>query len=427
MAPDARPDREYARERDAVDPLGAYRDRFDLPEAELYLDANSLGPVSRDAVAALDRAVEQWRTLGVEAWTAAEPPWFTYGERLGDRLAPLVGARHDAVVAANSTTVNLHALLATFLPTADGERVLVDEFAFPTDRYAVASQLRALGRDPADAIAAVESQDGRTVDESDIVDAMAEPDVGLALLPSVQYRSGQRLDLGRLGRAAREHDVLLGADLSHSVGAMPHALDDAGVDFAVWCSYKYLGAGPGAVAGLYVAPRHHDVEPALAGWWGHEKATQFEMRPTYTPAAGAGAFQLGTVPVLAAAPLWGALDVVEDAGVAAIREKSLALTGYLVALVDARLADHGVAVGTPREPTRRGGHVALEHPAAGRLSRALRDRGVVVDHRPPDVVRVCPSPLSTRFADVWAFVEALAGLLESGAYERYDRTDGPVT
>lgn len=426
MEPAVRPDREFARERDAADPLAGYRDRFWLPD-EGYFDGNSLGPVAIDAAESLDRAIAQWRRLGVRAWTEADPPWFTYGERLGDRLARLVGASPSAVVAANSTTVNLHALLATFLGLSDGDVALIDELAFPTDRYALASQLEVVGRDPDEHLRVVESDDGRTVDEGDVVAELADPDVGLAVLPSVQYRSGQRLDLEVVGRAARDHDVAFGVDLSHSIGVMPHALDDDGVDFAVWCSYKYLNAGPGAVAGLYVAERHHDRRPALAGWWGHEKATQFDMRPAYTPAAGAGAWQLGTVPVLSAAPLWGALDVIEAAGIDAIREKSVALTAYLIALADDRLADHGVVVGTPRDPGRRGAHVALEHPDAGRLSVALRDAGVVVDYRPPNIVRACPAPLYTRFADVWTLAERLESLLESGTYARYDPGDDPVT
>ncbi len=420
-------DRADARDRDAADPLAALRDRFRLPDGSLYLDGNSLGPLSSDAAAAVDRSVEQWRTLGIRAWTAADPPWFTYGERLGDRLAPLVGADPDSVVAANSTTVNLHALLATFLPRADGPAALIAGQAFPTDRYALASQLRVLGRDPADHLRIVEVPAGPPADEAALVDAMAEPAVGLALLPSVTFTGGRRLDLARLGRAAAEHDVLLGVDLSHSIGVIPHELDDAGVDFAVWCSYKYLNAGPGAIAGLYVADRHHAVPPALAGWWGHEKATQFDLRPEYTAAAGAAAWQLGTVPVLSAAPLWGALDAIEAAGVAAIREKSVDLTAALIDLADARLADHDIVVGTPREPDRRGGHVALEHPEAARLSLALRDRGIVVDYRPPNVIRVCPAPLYTRFVDVLTFVESLESLLESAAYEAYDPSGEAVT
>jgi kynureninase len=241
----------------------------------------------------------------------------------------------------------------------------------------------------------------------------------------VLYRSGQLFDMERIARAAREQGALVGFDLAHSVGAVPHQLDDWGVDFAVWCSYKYLNAGPGAIAGLYLNERHFGVRPALPGWWGHEKATQFEMRPTFTPADGAGAFQIGTIPVLSAAPLAGSLTVFEEAGIGAVREKSLALTAYLIDLVDERLPE--CAVGTPRDPPRRGGHVAVEHPAAERLSLALNDRDVVVDYRPPNVVRVCPAPLYTRFADVWHVVEAIRRVLDSGAHREYEAGAGGVT
>ena len=225
--------------------------------------------------------------------------------------------------------------------------------------------------------------------------------------------------------AAHDHGALAGFDCAHSVGVVPHELHATGVDFAVRCSYKYLNAGPGATAGLYVHGRHHDVTPALAGWWGHEKATQLEMRREYTPAADVGAWQIGT-PLLSTAPLEGALDVLEEAGIERVREKSLALTDYLVDLVDARLGDE-FAVGTPRDPDRRGGHVAVEHPEAYRVSEALRDRGVVVDLRPPNVVRVCPAPLYTRFVDVRAVVETLREVVGSGAHRAYDERGGGVT
>ncbi len=414
----------YARERDAADPLAGFRDRFDVP-GERYLDGNSLGPISDAAEAAFEQAVAEWRTLGIDGWTEADRQWFHYGESLGADLAPLVGADVDEVVVANSTTVNIHTLIGTFLD-ARGDRapgVLVNELDFPTDHYAIRAQLRQRGLDPAEQVHVVESRDGRTIDAGDVETALAEHDVGIVFMPSVLYRSGQLLDVERITRAVHDHGALAGFDLAHSVGVVPHDLSGVGVDFAVWCSYKYLNAGPGAIAGLYVAERHHDAAPALAGWWGHEKATQFDMNPTFTPAAGAGAWQIGTVPVLSAAPLAGALEVVHEAGIDAIRAKSLALTDYLAFLVDERLGDSAVTVGTPRDPDSRGGHVALEHPAAEGISAALRERGVVVDYRPPNVVRVCPAPLYTRFVDVHAFVDALETLLETGAYEHAATSD----
>jgi kynureninase len=418
--------REDARRRDAADPLAGFADRFHLP-ADHYMDGNSLGPVSDAAVAAVERVLEQWRERGIEAWTDVDPDWWHYGEDLGDRVAPLVGAAPEEVCVANSTTVNIHSLVGTFLEEADSPGVVVNDLDFPTDHYAIRAQLRARGHDPDEHLHVVESRDGRTIAEADVEATLAEEDVGVLFFPSVLYRSGQLFDVERLTRAAHEHGAYAGFDLAHSVGVVPHHLDDAGADFAVWCHYKYLNAGPGAVAGLFLADEHFGVTPGLPGWWGHEKETMFDMNPTYTPARSAGAFQIGTVNVLSAAPLYGALDVVHDAGIEAIREKSVALTDYLLALADERLAEHGYAVGSPRDPDRRGGHVALEHPEGVRVSEALRDRGVVVDFRPPDVVRVAPAPLYTGFEDVYDVVEACRAVVADGVYEEYDAPEGEVT
>jgi kynureninase len=421
--------RAAAREADAADPLRAFRDRFAVPGT--YMDGNSLGPLSTDSEAALERVVDQWREHAVEGWTEADPDWFHYGERLGAKVAPLVGADDEEVVVSGSTTVNIHTLVGTFYdlatePGAPAEgrgTVLVNDLDFPTDHYAIRAQLRQRGLDPEDHLTVVESRDGRTIAPEDVERALETEDVDVLFLPSVLYRSGQLLDVERLTAAAHDHGAYAGFDLAHSVGVVPHDLAGAGVDFAVWCHYKYLNAGPGAVAGLYCNERHFGTTPALAGWWGHEKATQFEMRQIFTPAGSAGAFQIGTVPVLAAAPLDGALDVHHEAGVERIREKSVALTEYLIHLVD-DLPD-AFAVGSPRDPAHRGGHVAVEHEAAYRLTQALTDRDVVVDFRPPNVVRVAPAPLYTGFEDVFDVAATLRDLHESRAYEAYEeRSDG---
>ncbi|TYL40473.1 kynureninase [Natronococcus pandeyae] len=408
-----------ARERDAADPLAAFADRFDVPG--LYMDGNSLGPISQDAERTLDRVREEWRERAIGGWTDGDPPWFEYAEALGDRLAPLVGADSSEVVVANSTTVNIHTLIDTFLE--DGT-VVVNELDFPTDHYAIRAQLRRRGLDPDEHLVVVESRDGRTIDADDVIDALSE-DVDVLFMPSVLYRSGQLFDLERLTSAAHDHGALAGFDLAHSVGVVDHALGEIGVDFAVWCHYKYCNAGPGAPAGLYVAERHFDRRPALPGWWGHEKETQFELRQTYTPAPDAGAYQIGTPPVLAMAPLEGALETIEAAGIEAIRENSLELTEYLISLADERLPE--CTVGTPREPARRGGHVALEHPDAYGVCHALKERDVVVDFRPPNVIRVCPSPLYTSFEDVYRVVEEFVEVLEEGEYEGIEPKDADVT
>lgn len=429
------PSREYAHARDEA--VGwTLAERFHVPEGH-YVDGNSLGPLSTDAERTLTRVLEEWRDLGIEGWTDGDPPWFGYGEYLGDRLAPLVGASENEVVVANSTTVNVHTLVGTFLSVAAergaGSKVLVNELDFPTDHYAVRAQFRLRGLDPDEHLVAVEPRDWRTIEEGDVAAALeANPDVGVLFFPSVLYRSGQLLDLERLTHLAHDHDALAGFDLAHSVGVVPHDLSAIGADFATWCHYKYLNAGPGAIAGLYVNEAHHGLKPALTGWWGHEKATQFEMRDTYTPAQSAGAWQIGTIPMLSAAPIEGSLDVVRGAGdgdartgIERLRERSLALTEYLIRLVEDRLPE--CEVGTPREPARRGGHVAVEHPDAYRLSEALKARNVVVDFRPPNVVRVCPSPYYVGFADVWGVVETIREILDSGAHERFERRSGGVT
>ncbi|WP_435064788.1 kynureninase [Halobaculum sp. EA56] len=446
-----------ARERDAADPLRDYRDHFSVPEGERYMDGNSLGLAPDAALAALERVVGEWEELAIRGWEDADPEWFRYGEHLGDLLAPLVGANGSEVVVANSTTVNVHTLIGTFLdalpgtpagpdPAAEAPAVLVNDLDFPTDHYSIRAQLRQRGIDPDRKLVAVESRDGRTVDEADVEAALRErDDVGIVFMPSVLYRSGQLLDVDRITAAAHERGALAGFDCAHSVGAVPHDLRNAGgvdrdgdadsagdaplgpgADFAVWCSYKYLNAGPGATAGLYVHERHHGTTPALAGWWGNDKSTQFELRPTYTPADSAGAWQIGTVPMLSSAPIEGAVGLIREAGIERVREKSLALTDYLIALVDDRLGDD-FSVGTPRERGRRGGHVAIEHPEGYRVSEALRDRDVVVDFRPPNVVRVCPAPLYTRFEDVWHVVETAREVVETDAHLAYEPRGGGVT
>jgi len=403
----------HAVELDAKDPLHSFRQEFYIPEGVIYMDGNSLGLASRAAEKAVLRALEEWKLLGIRGWLEAESPWFELGETLGGQFASLVGAEPNEVVVTGATTVNLHQLVATFYePTATRTRVLADELNFPSDLYALESQLRMRGCGP---LLLVESSDGRTLNEADIEEAFTES-TALAVLPSVLYRSGQLLNMARLTRAAHEQGVLIGFDCSHSVGVIPHKFDEWDVDFAFWCNYKYVNGGPGATAGLYVNRRHFDRMPGLAGWWGNEKKTQFDLRVTYEPAASAGALQIGTPSILGTAALQGALEVIHRAGIDRLREKSLALTRYLMELIDERLVSLGFRVGTPREDTRRGGHVALEHPdLAVQVSRALKRRGIIPDFRPPNT-----------FCDVWQVVEAVYDIVETGEYEAFSDKRDPV-
>ncbi len=405
---------------DARDPLASFRDRFYVPDGALYFDGNSLGLLSRDAERAVQDALEQWRQRAIDGWTSGERPWFSIGEELGAGQVDLVGALPHEIVVAGGITINLHALLATFYrPTRGRTRIIADALNFPSDLYALQSHLRLRGLDPSEDLVLVPSRDGRTIEEQDVLAALDRPDVALAWLPSVLYRSGQLLDMPRLAAAAQARGVTIGFDCAHSVGSVPHQLHAWGVDFAVWCTYKYLNAGPGAVGSLYVHERHHALGPAMAGWWGSDKQRQFDMAAEFTPAGTAGAWQIGTPSVLGAAALYGSLAVLREAGIGRVREKSLALTRLLIELADDHLAPLGFEVGTPRDADRRGGHVALEHPAAVRITRALKARRIVPDFRPPNVIRLAPVPLYTRYRDVGALVMALQSVVESGEHLQF--------
>ena len=421
---------DYALKLDAEDPLAPFRDRFYQIPGVIYMDGNSLGLMSRDAEGALLRVLDEWKRLGINGWTKGEIPWVWYGERLGALEAPLVGAEPEEVVVAGSTTVNLHTLVATFYrPEGRRTKILADELNFPSDIYALATQIRLSGGNPDRDLVLVESGDGRTIDEGDIIDAMTD-DVALILLPSVLYRSGQLLDMGRLTTAARDRGIPIGFDCSHSVGVVPHRFDEWGVDFAFWCNYKYMNGGPGGTASLYVNRRHFGARPGLAGWWGHDRATQFDMKIEFTPARTAGAWQIGTISMLSSAPIEGATLMMLEAGIENIRRKSLRITAYLMFLVDALLSrpPYRFSVGTPREPERRGGHVAVEHPTeAFRIGEALKARGVLPDFRPPNVIRLAPIPLYTSYHEVWRVAQHLKAIIDNREYEMFSKERGVVT
>jgi len=414
----------FARELDVADPLAPFRDRFYLPEGAIYLDGNSLGLLSRDAEAAVLSSLSDWKRLGIDGWMKADPDWFTIGERLGAGLAPLVGAKTDEVVVTGGTTTNLHNLVATFYePTGSRKKILAGGLDFPSDVYALQSQILLRGGDPAADLVLIPSTDGRTLDEADVIAAMGG-DIALIILPSVLYRSGQLLDIARLTAAAHERGILIGFDCAHSAGSVPHQFDDWDVDFAFWCTYKYLNAGPGAVGALYVNRKHHSRRPGLAGWWGYAKERQFDMLHTWESAAGAGAWQIGTPPILGSVGLLGSLNVFAEAGIERVREKSSAQTGYLIDLIDSLGLTgerYGYRIGTPRAPERRGGHVAVEHDAGPQIAKALKHRGIIPDFRPPDVVRLAPIAFYTSYHEIWQTAQHLKEIVETGEYKSVER------
>lgn len=420
---------EYALKLDGEDILSGYRNRFYLPEDGIYMDGNSLGLLSKDAEASLLRVLDEYKTLGINGWMKAKPEWFFFAEELGKKMATLVGAKENEVIVHGSTTMNLHNMLATFFrPDADRYKLLMDELNFPSDKYAVESQLRLHGLDPEECLVIVKSRDGRTIDEDDIIASMSD-DIAVALFPSVLYRSGQLLDMERLTKEAHRRGIIIGFDCCHSAGAVPHSFSEWGVDFAIWCNYKYLNNGPGGTAALYVNERHFDRMPGLWGWWGYDKNRQFDMSLDFSPAKGAGAWQISTVNLFSAAPLEGSLNMFLEAGMDKIREKSLHQTEYMMFLIDNILAKepYNFTIGTPREKSRRGGHVALEHATeAVRINEALKKRGVIPDFRFPNVIRLAPIALYTSYAEIWKVVQHVKEIMDNKEYENFENKRGSV-
>ncbi len=424
-----KPGPEHAQMLDQLDPLRHFRERFYLQGDRIYLDGNSLGLASRDAEATLLAALEDWKRHGIEGWTAGDRPWFTLAEELGTLQASLVGALPDEVVVTGTTTVNLHTLAATFFhPEGQRTKILADALNFPSDLYALQSQLQLRGLNPADHLVLVESYDGRTINEDDLIAAMTD-EIGLVLLPSVLYRSGQLLDMARLTAAAHARSIPIGFDCSHSAGAIPHKLHEWNVDFAFWCNYKYLNGGPGAVGSLFVHQHHFGRLPGLVGWFGYRKERQFAMLPTFEQAPTAGAWQISTPSVLAAAPLTGSLRIFQEAGLERIRAKSLHMTAYLIFLIQTRLsgAPYGFEIGTPLSDASRGGHVALEHPDAVRIGKALKSLGVIPDFRPPNVIRLAPVALYNTYEEIWRTVELLRHIIDQQLVEQHSDQPGTVS
>lgn len=412
---------EHAKSLDAADELHSFRERFYMQPNTIYLDGNSLGLCSKDAEQALLGALDDWKKHGINGWMEASPPWFYLAEELGALQADLVGAKKEELIVAGSTTINLHNLVATFFkPEGKRTKILADELNFPSDIYALQSQLLLKGLDPAEHLVRVKSRDGRLVDEDDIIAAMTD-EIALIVLPGVLYRSGQLLDMERLAKEARQRGILIGFDLCHSIGSVPHKLSDWGVDFAFWCNYKYLNGGPGSTAGLYVNERHFGTRPGLAGWFGYRKDKQFDMVHDFEGAETAGAWQIGTTHLFSSAPLLGSLRIFQEARIERVRAKSLRMTDYLMQLVDELLPESlGYTVGNPREEARRGGHVALEHKEAIRICKALKQRGIVPDFRFPNVIRLAPIALYNTYEEIWQAVQILKEIVENKEYEQFE-------
>jgi kynureninase len=414
----------YARARDATDALARFRQQFAHPvgadaEPLVYLCGHSLGLQPLSVRQRVNEELDDWAALGVLGHESARRAWIPYHEQLTAGLASLAGAQAGEVVAMNSLTVNLHLMLASFYrPQAGRTRILIEAGAFPSDRHAVASQIGWHGLEPRSELLELQPADASgeiTTEQIEYFLGARGAEIALVLWPGTQYLSGQVFDLARIAAAARKAGCVVGFDLAHSIGNVPLHLHDSGADFAVWCSYKYLNAGPGAIGGCFVHERHARASslPRLAGWWGHDPDTRFAMRPEFLPTPGAQGWQVSNPSILSAAPLLASLEVFADAGLTHLRAKSVALTGYLAFLLDPL----PVEILTPTGAGAHGCQLSLRMGRDAGHGRGvfdlLRGAGIVCDWREPDVIRAAPVPLYNNFEDVFRFAMALEAALKA--------------
>lgn len=416
----------HAQQLDSEDRLKNFRTEFYRPNDTIYFDGNSLGLLSKRAEQYVMEVMNDWKNHAIDGWTDGDHPWFYLAEKLGKMSTNLVGAKQEEVIITGSTTTNLHQLTASFYhPKGTKTKILSDVLNFPSDIYALKSQLARKGYDPQTHLIQVPSTDGNTLKTEDIINHMTE-EIALIVLPSVLYRSGQILDMQRLTKEAHKRGIFIGFDLCHSIGSIPHSLSEWGVDFAFWCTYKHLNGGPGSVGGLYVNQKHFGKPPGLAGWFSSSKETQFDMEHELTPANHAGAYQIGTPHVLSMAPLLGALQIFEEAGIENIRKKSLRLTAYLMNLIESELAAYSFSIANPKQDHERGGHVLLLHPEAARICKALKANGVIPDFRNPNGIRIAPVALYNTFEEVWQMVQILKTIMEKESYKNYENKRGVI-
>jgi kynureninase len=427
VRPEFRPEfqagEDFAIAMDERDPLKEFRERFLFPKIEgrdcVYLCGHSLGLQPKTAAAYVEQELEEWARLGVEGHFRAKNPWMPYHRLLTEQTAELVGAQPLEVVVMNSLTVNLHLMMVSFYrPTRERHKIVVERGAFPSDQYAVQSQIRFHGFDPATSLIELTPRPGESCLRDEDIDLLIEragDEIALITLGGVNYGTGQAFDMARITRLGHARGCVVGFDLAHAAGNLHLKLHEWGPDFAVWCSYKYLNGGPGCVAGCFVHERHArswDL-PRFAGWWGHDERSRFEMGPDFRPMPGADGWQLSNPSILSLAALRASMAVFHDAGIERLRAKSVSLTGYLEFLLKQLLMNEKISdkfsIITPVERDRRGAQLSIRVAQAGRaLCERLAEDGIVGDWREPDTFRVAPVPLYNSYHDVFRFVRRFA-------------------
>jgi kynureninase len=411
--------RTYAQSLDQEDPLKNYRSQFHIPQHSgkdsIYFTGNSLGLQPKSTRKYVEEELKSWEDRGVEGHFEGARPWMYYHKFLKKQLAKIVGAKEEEVVSMNGLTTNLHLMMVSFYrPTKQRYKIITEAGAFPSDQYALETQLKFHGLDPATALIELTPRTGEhTIRTEDILQSIEEAGDSLALvmMAGVQYYTGQLFDIKAITNKAHEMGSLCGFDLAHAVGNVPVNLHDNGVDFAVWCSYKYLNSGPGGVAAIFVNERHANNTdlPRFAGWWGHDESQRFQMKKGFLPMSGADGWQLSNVNVLSSAAHLASLDIFEEVGMTALRAKSVKLIGYLeYLLAELKLDKNQLEVITPSAPEARGCQMSLLANMNGKqLFDELTASGVIADWREPNVIRIAPVPLYNSFEDVFQFVELL--------------------
>ncbi len=404
---------------DANDPLKTWRSQFHIPKTKdgqdcIYLCGNSLGLQPKATASALQQELTDWQNLGVEGHFHAKNPWMPYHEFLTPMLAKLVGAKPSEVVAMNTLTLNLHLMMVSFYrPTAKRHKIIIEAGAFPSDRYAVLSQIRFHGFDPSASLIEIRPRSGETTLHIEDIESAIDESVALILFGGVNYYTGQLFDMQRITEAGHAKGCIVGFDLAHAAGNIPLHLHEWDVDFAAWCSYKYLNSGPGSIAGCFVHERHGNSPdlPRFAGWWGHDKTTRFKMGPDFSVTPGAEGWQLSNPPILSLAAVKASLEIFDKIGMDALREKSLKLTGYLESQLDA-IGSNAFSVMTPRDTKQRGCQLSIVVKKDGRrVFDALTANGIICDWREPDCIRIAPVPLYNSFEDAHRFVEIFRSAL----------------
>ena len=424
MLKNYKPGIDYAKEQDQKDPLAQYREKFHIPKNEegqdwLYFTGNSLGLQPKQTKNYIQQELDDWANLGVEGHFEAKNPWMPYHEFLTETMAEIVGAKPIEVVVMNTLTTNLHLLMVSFYqPTKTKYKILIESDAFPSDRYAVETQLKFHGFDPSESLIEWTPRDGETLLNTDDLASILEKqgdEIALLLIGGVNYYTGQYLDLKKIAELSHQQGCKVGIDLAHGVGNIQPNLHDSGVDFAAWCTYKYMNSGPGSLGGIFVHERYaHDTSlKRFAGWWSQNKDTRFDMRQPLDITPGAEGWQLSNPPILSMAAIKASLELFKEVGMSALRKKSIELAGYMEYLI-LELQNENISIITPKDPKQRGCQLSIQVKNANKsLHTKLTAAHVITDWRTPDVIRCAPVPFYNSFEDVYKMVEILKTILNA--------------